>query len=144
MSQDVFQMHMEQITDSLLGILVIHNDKCIYGRNTEECARHLLQLMTIASQKDLVFNNSECSIWQPKIAFYRANFTAQGMKPDPLKVKALQDLPTSNNEAKLQSFLGLINYSQPFLLGLSLKTTFLREKSPTGTGNPTQTKIFTV
>ena len=36
-----------------------------------------------------------------------AIFSAQGMKPDPNKVLALQDLPTPQNQKELQSFLGI-------------------------------------
>ena len=49
------------------------------------------------------------------------------MKPDPIKVQALQDLPTPQNQKQLESFLGLINYLQPFLPDIAAKTTFLRE-----------------
>ena len=34
MSQDVFQMRMDQITDRLPGVIAIHDDICIYGKNT--------------------------------------------------------------------------------------------------------------
>ena len=44
-----------------------------------------------------------------------SNFSAKGMKPDPKKVQALQDLPVPQTQKDLQSFLGLINYLQPFL-----------------------------
>ena len=50
------------------------------------------------------------------------------MKPDPKKVQALQDLPIPQTQKELQSFPGLINYLQPFLLDLSHKTTFFREQ----------------
>ena len=50
------------------------------------------------------------------------------MKPDPIKIQALQDLPTPQNQKQLQSFLGLVNYLQPFLPDIAAKTIFLREQ----------------
>ena len=47
------------------------------------------------------------------------------VQPDPSKIQALQDLPAPNLQTKLQSFLGLINYLQSFIPGLSAKTSFL-------------------
>ena len=44
------------------------------------------------------------------------------MPPDPAKIQALQDLPTPNSWEKHQSVLGLINYPQPFIPGLSAST----------------------
>ena len=50
------------------------------------------------------------------------------MKPDPIKVQALQDLLAPQNQKELQSFLGLVNYLQPFLPDITTKTTFLHEQ----------------
>ena len=44
-----------------------------------------------------------------------------------MKVQALQDLPAPQTQKELQSFLGLINYLQPFLPDIAHNTTFLRE-----------------
>ena len=110
MSQDVFQMQMDQITNRLPGIIAIHDDICVYGKDITEHDKNLLKLMQTAQDHGLVFNSNKCSIHQPQISFYGATFTAQGMKPDPAKVQALQDLPTPHNPKQLQSFLGLINY----------------------------------
>ena len=64
--------------------------------------------METAKEHGIVFN----SAWnrQLQTAFYGAVFTAQGMQLDPSKIQALQDLPNPDSQAKLQSFLGLINY----------------------------------
>ena len=39
-------------------------------------------------------------------------------------MQTLQDLPIPDKQTKLQSFLGLINYLWPFILGISDKTAF--------------------
>ena len=49
-------------------------------------------------------------------------FSAKGMKPDLIKIQALQDLLTPQNQKQLQSILGLINYLQPFLPDIASKT----------------------
>ena len=84
----------------------------------------------------------QCQIRQPQITFYSAVFTAKGMWPDPSKIQALQDLPTPNSSVKLQSFLGLINYLQPFIPGLSKKTTFLCEQFAEWDWNPLMGAAF--
>ena len=104
MSQDVFPVLMDQITNRIPGIIAIHDDICIYTRDTTEHDRNLFQLIQIASQQVLVFNSSKRNICQLKISFYDAIFTAQGMKPDPAKVQPLQDLPGPENSMKAQSF----------------------------------------
>ena len=59
-----------------------------------------------------------------------------------MKIQALQDLPTPDNHKQLQSFLGLINYLQPFLPNLASKTTFLREQISSWDWNPSTNTAF--
>ena len=110
MSQDVFQMQMDQVTDCLPGIIAIHDDICIYNHTLEDHDWQLLQLMQTAKQHGIVFNSSKCQIMQHQIAFFGTVFTTQGMQPNPSKMQALQLLPTPNSQVKLQFFMGLINY----------------------------------
>ena len=97
--------------------IAIPDDICIYGHTPLEHDWHLLQLMQTAYEHSIAFNSTMCQIRQPQIVFYSAVFTAQGMQLDPIKIPTLQDLPTPNYQVKLQSFLGLINYLQPFMPG---------------------------
>ena len=138
MSQDIFQMWMDQATDQLPGIVIIYDDICIFSCTPEEHDEHLLHLMETAKDHGIIFNSAKCYIRQPHIAFYGTVFTSQGMWLDPTKIQALQDLPTTDSQAKLQSFLGLINYLQPFKTSLSTKTTFLWEQLAEWTGIPLQ------
>ena len=101
-----------------------------------------LCLMETAREHGIVFNSGKCQIRQPHVAFCGAVFTAQGMWPGPAKIQSLQDLPTPDSQAKLQSFLGLINYLQPFIPGLSAKTTFLCEQLAEWDWNPSTDAAF--
>ena len=133
-------MCMDQITDTLPGIITIH-DICVFGKT-----RGTQHMPTTAHENSfkngLIFNRHKCSIRQPQITYYEATFTAKGMKPDPKKIQALQDLSTPENHKQLQSFLGLINYLQPFLPDLASKTIFLREKILHWDWNPSTDATF--
>ena len=108
----------------------------------EEFDWQLLWLMQAAKEHGIMFNSTKFQIRQPQIAFYGAVFTAKGMWLDPSKIQALQDLPTPNSQAKLQSFLGLINYLQSFIPGLSSKTTFLWKQLAKWDWNPLMDAAF--
>ena len=82
------------------------------------------------------------SISQPQITFYGTIFSAQGIKPNPMKIQALQDLPTPQTQKQLQSILGLVNYLQPFLPGIASKTTFLHEQISQWDWNPSTDNSF--
>ena len=49
MSHDIFQMHMDQVTDGLPNIIAIHDDICIYSLTLEEHDWHLLKLIQTAA-----------------------------------------------------------------------------------------------
>ena len=51
MSQHVFQMYMDEITNRLPGIIAICDDICVYWKKREEHDTHLLQLMKTASKR---------------------------------------------------------------------------------------------
>ena len=69
MSQDVFQMQMDQITNRLPGVIAIHDDICVFGKDTAEHDYNLLQLMKTAQGHGLVFNSSKCAICKSQISF---------------------------------------------------------------------------
>ena len=103
-SQDVFQMQMDQITNGLPGIIAIHDDICVYSKDITVHDNNLLQLFKTSQDQGLVINSTKFAIYQSQISFYGAMFTAQGMRPDPAKVQALQELPAPQNAKQLQPF----------------------------------------
>ena len=50
-----------------------------------------------------------------------------GIRPDPQKVEAIQEMKTPENKQELQTFLGLTNYMGQFIKGTSKLTAPLRE-----------------
>ena len=125
-SQDIFQMRMDQILEGLDGIIAIHDDVTVYGKDEEDHDRALYNLMQTAAKEGLVFNSTKCFIKQPTIAFFGTTFGPDGMSPDPEKIQGILDLPAPTDRTQLQSFLGMVNYMQPFIPHLSHHTTPLR------------------
>ena len=62
MSQDIFQMQMDQAINYLCSIIAIHDDIWIFGHTPEEHDQHLLCLMEAAKEHGIVFNNAMCHI----------------------------------------------------------------------------------
>ena len=69
MSQDVFEMQMDQTTDCLPSIIAIHDDICIFGHIPEEHDEHLLCMMETARNHGIIFNSAKCHIRQPQFVF---------------------------------------------------------------------------
>ena len=61
MSQDIFQMRMDDIVPQCSSILAIHDDMFIYGKNNRDQDANIINLFNVA-QKGLVFNSKKCAI----------------------------------------------------------------------------------
>ena len=125
-SQDFFQMAMDDTLRDLPGVLSIADDITIFGSKEEEHDRNLRILMERARQKNLVFNPGKCQIKQSEIPFFGNIYSSSGIKPDPNKVQATQDLKEPSNVTERQSFLGLVTYLAPYIPNLSEQTSPLR------------------
>ena len=52
MSQDVFQMRMDQILEKCPGVIGIHDDVVIYGKTREEHDSNLVNFLNVCKRRD--------------------------------------------------------------------------------------------
>ena len=126
-SQDDFQRKMDEILENLPGVTGIADDVCVSGATGEEHDENLINLMTRAEKKGLVFNSSKCAIKQTEISFFGNVYTQEGIKPDPKKVEDIRNMPIPENKDDLRRFLGMITYLSQFIKKFSDKTQVLRD-----------------
>ena len=128
-SGDIFNAAMQKILVGLRGVISIHDDITVYGEGdtiddaTTDHDKNLRQLMERARENNLVFNYAKTNILQPEIVFFGNIY---GVKPDPAKIQAIQDIKPPSNVKELQSFLGMCTYLAQYVPNLSEKTTHLR------------------
>ena len=61
-----------------------------------------------------------------RVTFFGAEYSAQGMHPDPKKVQGITEMTAPTDKQQLQSFLGMVNYMGTFIPNLSHHTEPLR------------------
>ena len=125
MSQDIFQMQMDDIVMQCPGVLAIHDDIFIYGKDGKEHDANLINLFNVTQKDGLVFNSAKCAIKQDSVTFYRGIFSAWGYLPDPGKIQGITDMSAPQTKQELQSFLDAVNYLQTFVPYLSHHTELL-------------------
>ena len=134
-------MWIDQITNRIPGVISIHDDICIYGRNTTGHDKHLLQLMKTALRQGLVFNSSRCNICQSQISFYSPFSLPSARGLIPWRFKPCKTFPPLKwNQTPV--ILGLIKYLQSFLPSLASKSTFLHEQVTHWDWNPSTDQAF--
>ena len=126
-SQDAFQMKMDEILEGLQGVIAIHDDITIYGKDEEEHDKNMIAFMDRAAQKGLTLNSKKCHVKQKSVSFFGVTFGEDGMSPDPKKIQGIVDMPSPRDTTQLQYFLGMVNFMHPFIPHLSANTAPLRQ-----------------
>ena len=122
MSQDIFQMRMDDIVAQCPSVLAIHDDVFIYGKHDRDHTANIINLFNVAQKEGLIFNSKKCAIKQESIMFFGRVFSAEGYSPDPEKIQGISKMTPPQTKQELQSFLGVVNYLQTFIPHLSLNT----------------------
>ena len=108
------------------GVLAVHDDITISGKNTEEHDIILRQVLNRATESNIKFNRSKIQLRVKEVTYLGGIVSADGFKPDPMKVKAITNMPRPENKQALQRLLGMVNYLSSFIPNLSEITAPLR------------------
>ena len=122
MSQDIFQMRMDDIVAQCPSVLAIHDDVFIYRKNNRDHNANIINLFNVAQKEGLIFNSKKCAIKQESVTFFGGVFSAEGYSPDPEKIQGISEMTPPQIKQELQSFLGAVNYLQTFVPHLSSNT----------------------
>ena len=85
MSQDVFQMKMDLIMERCPGVISIHDDIVVYEVSEEDHDANLVNLLNVAQIEGLVLNSKKLELKHPRVSFFGAEYSADGMHPCPKK-----------------------------------------------------------
>ena len=71
MSQDIFQMRMDDIVAQCPRVLAIHDDMFIYGKDDRDHDANIINLFNVPKRKDSCqYNSKKCSIKQESVTFF--------------------------------------------------------------------------
>ena len=96
---------LEAIFSHIPNIHLIHDDLIIATKSIEEHMEAVRENMKVIKSKNLTLNPSKYTFGSKKMKLLKMLFSSEGVKPDPEKVKALEDLQAPNNKEELKSFL---------------------------------------
>ncbi|XP_057994389.1 uncharacterized protein LOC131174655 [Hevea brasiliensis] len=89
----------------------------------EEHDRHLRIMSQTLREKELYAKFSKCEFWLKEVAFLGHIVSAEGIKVDPGKVKAIIEWKSPKNVTVIWSFLRLAGYYRRFVKGFSIIAT---------------------
>ena len=125
-SQDLFIQQMDECLEGLTGVKVIVDDIVVFGKNGPDHDRNLDSLMQRCREKGIKLNADKTEIGQKEIPFFGHLLTDEGLKIDPNKVKAIENMPSPTSKGELETVLGMITYLQRYAPDLAELTSPLR------------------
>ncbi|WUR04295.1 endonuclease [Vairimorpha necatrix] len=116
-----FQRTMDKIfvKENRKFVIPYLDDIIIYSKNHQEHHEHLEIVLGKLKAAGIALNRKKCHFFKEEIKILGNIVTNKTTKPDPEKVKAINEYKEPTNIAQLRSFLGLINYCREFIRNLS-------------------------
>ncbi|GBL80842.1 Retrovirus-related Pol polyprotein from transposon 297, partial [Araneus ventricosus] len=116
-----FERLMETILRGLSSeaCLVYLDDIIIVGRTFEEHLNNLRKVFQRLQKANLKLNPKKCRFFQREVAYLGHVISAEGVKTDSEKIKAVVDWPRPDKIHDLRSFLGLCTYYRRFVKNFS-------------------------
>ena len=125
-ASDVAQRMVDDNFSDISGVIAVHDDIIIAGKDTEEHDNALKQVLKHARSRNIKFNRSKVQLHVNQVKYLGDIVTADGFKPDPEKKKAIIDMPEPHNRQDLQRLLGMVNYLSQYIPNMSEITAPLR------------------
>lgn len=113
----------QQIADSMLsgtdGTAAFLDDIIIGGKTKEECLQRTRDVLTRLQNYGFTLRIEKCKFLMTQLKYLGLILDSTGLKPDPNKIEAVENLPEPTNVSELRSFLGAINWYRKFIPQMS-------------------------
>ena len=117
----VFQRLMNMVMQGLTweACLVFLDDIIVISSTFEQHLERLSAVFQRLKAANLKLKPSKCRLFQIKVKFLGSVVSADGIEPDPDKLKAISDWPIPENLTELRAFVGLASYYRRHVEGFS-------------------------
>ena len=105
----------------------ISADIIIFGKTRQEHDRALHAVLRQFADSGLTISPEKCELHKDSLTFFGLVFSANGVSPDPLKVKAIHDARSPASVGEVRSFLGMVTYCAKIIPNFSDVTKPLRD-----------------
>lgn len=126
-AQDIFQRTVDEFIEGLDGVRAVADDIVVSGRTQQEHDSNLRALLVRARERNVRFNLPKSHFSLSSIPWFGNLLTADGLKPDPEKIKAIEDMPNPKSHEELATLIGMVNYLSRYIPNLSTINQPLRE-----------------
>lgn len=116
-----FQRAMDSVLYGLQGerCFVYLDDIVVFASSLQEHEQKLTEVFDRLRQHGLKIQPDKCEFLRKEVGYLGHIISSEGVKPNPDKVKSVQDFPTPKSCKDIKSFLGLAGYYRRFIPNFS-------------------------
>ena len=112
---------MEQVFGDL-DVSIYFDDPIVAGKDQAEHYENLRKLLEKALQVNVKFNKDKIQFNESEVTYLGHIVSSTGLRPDPAKIEAIENVPEPTDKAGVQRLLGTLNFSRSYLLTMSTLT----------------------
>jgi transposase InsO family protein len=114
-----FQRRMSEILEGLEGVICNIDDTLIYAKTQEEHDIRLKAALKRLQEAGVTLNKEKCQFSVSEITFLGHIINKQGIRPDPTKLEAINQMEAPKDVANVRRLLGTINQLGKFIPNLA-------------------------
>lgn len=124
---EVYHKTIHMIYEHIKGVDTSMDDIIVWGSTKAEHDVRLKQVFKATRKANLKLNREKCQLGVKELTFVGDILSSEGIRPDPRKVSAIENMPRPQCKKDVQRFNGMINYMGKFIPNLSERMAPLRQ-----------------
>lgn len=129
----IFQSIIDKMVSSLNGVASYLDDIIVTGSNDKEHWENFEKVVAAMEEFGFRVKTEKCTWFAEKCTYLGFEISADGRRPAPTAVNAIQNLPRPKSVDEVQAFLGKVGYYASFIPNLSSKAAPLNALRRKGT-----------
>ena len=111
---EIYQREMEKLFEGI-PVEIIVDDFLIHRKDQTDADQKLRRVLGRSREVGLKFNPKKVKLRVPKVSYVGHVFSADGLKPDPDKIRAISEMPPPSDKGGVLRILGTISYLGKFI-----------------------------
>ena len=126
LAPEVMQKRNTELFGDIPGVHVVFDDIIVAGKDEREHDERLCTVFERARKHHVRFNKDKLQYKVAEVKYVGHIISAEGLRPDPEKVRAINDMATPTCAQDLSRFLGKANYLSRYVPNYTSVTQLLR------------------
>ena len=104
---EIYQREMDKLFERIPVEIIVY-DFLIHGKDQTDADQKLRKV-------GLTFNPKKVKLDVPEVSYVEHVFSAEGLKPDPDKIRVISEIPPPSDREGVPGILGTVNYIDKFI-----------------------------